>query len=447
MVYNGNEWNEGGSGWQWGEELELIEAGYNGYAKRRWTNWRYWLRGANIFVVFWILTLGALAAVLVPVTLRMMAERARSSAPMAQAAMHAAPEAFSEPVLARALAGGIEVRTDPRVELMSILFRLAGNPEYGQGRVESYARDVERRFGLLRGHEAVLYARALRNTQGISFEAPMSLAFHLESAPALQEAASLTEPLPPTLDPRWTPDSAARFHSLAEGFAAQARFAHFLNEHRRLYDTAVVRLAELLRKEAHLAWFDDFFGPQTGNSFTVVPACLIGEASYGALVRRADGDSLYCVLGVRATDDEGMPVFDRDVVPLIIHEFAHSYVGPLVEAQAEELRPAGEKLLDQGRELLRRQGYDTWHATVNETLVRAAVVRYLLSYGDLYAARKAVEKDRAVGFPWTNEVAGLLEQYEGSRDAHPTFESFMPRVAEFLNHLAETAEPDALPTA
>jgi hypothetical protein len=31
----------------------------------------------------------------------------------------------------------IEVRVDPRVELLSIVFRLAGNPEYSQGRVAS----------------------------------------------------------------------------------------------------------------------------------------------------------------------------------------------------------------------------------------------------------------------------------------------------------------------
>jgi hypothetical protein len=35
------------------------------------------------------------------------------------------------------------VRVDPRVELVSVIFQLAGNPEYHQGRVPEYTRDVD----------------------------------------------------------------------------------------------------------------------------------------------------------------------------------------------------------------------------------------------------------------------------------------------------------------
>ena len=40
------------------------------------------------------------------------------------------------------LALGVVV--EPRVELMSIIFRLAGNREYNLGRVDSYTNDVEK---------------------------------------------------------------------------------------------------------------------------------------------------------------------------------------------------------------------------------------------------------------------------------------------------------------
>ncbi len=41
----------------------------------------------------------------------------------------------------------LDVRVDPRVELFSVIFRLAGNPEYNQGKVASYVTDVEKHFG------------------------------------------------------------------------------------------------------------------------------------------------------------------------------------------------------------------------------------------------------------------------------------------------------------
>ena len=52
-------------------------------------------------------------------------------------------------------AEGPEIRVDPRIELLSIIFRLAGNPEYSRGEVRSYVEDVEAHFGPFREHAVV----------------------------------------------------------------------------------------------------------------------------------------------------------------------------------------------------------------------------------------------------------------------------------------------------
>ena len=41
----------------------------------------------------------------------------------------------------------VTVSVDPRVELISIIFRLAGNPEYNRGQFISYIAAVEKQFG------------------------------------------------------------------------------------------------------------------------------------------------------------------------------------------------------------------------------------------------------------------------------------------------------------
>ncbi len=71
------------------------------------------------------------------------------------------------------------ITVDPRVELMSIVFRLAGNPEYQKGRVESYVNDVETHFDAWREHKIVKMARSLRKSSGVSYDAVMSYAIHL----------------------------------------------------------------------------------------------------------------------------------------------------------------------------------------------------------------------------------------------------------------------------
>ena len=72
---------------------------------------------------------------------------------------------------------------DSRVELMSILFRLAGNQEYRQCRAAAYGQAIEKYFAPYRDHDAVQAARSL----GIGFDAPMKLAVYLRDADSLDE--------------------------------------------------------------------------------------------------------------------------------------------------------------------------------------------------------------------------------------------------------------------
>ena len=68
----------------------------------------------------------------------------------------------------------IEAAVDPRVELMSIIFRLAGNPEYNMPNSQSpYADDVAAHFGPFRDHPVVKLARKLRQEHGVSYDAVM----------------------------------------------------------------------------------------------------------------------------------------------------------------------------------------------------------------------------------------------------------------------------------
>ncbi len=66
----------------------------------------------------------------------------------------------------------IDVSVDPRVELISIIFRLAGNSEYNQCRVPSYDRDVEQHFGPYKDHPVVQIAAELKRRRGVSVDAP-----------------------------------------------------------------------------------------------------------------------------------------------------------------------------------------------------------------------------------------------------------------------------------
>ena len=53
---------------------------------------------------------------------------------------------------------GFEIKVDPRVEFMSIVFHLAGNPEYRGSRVPAYQQAIDTHFRDYRGHELIQLA-------------------------------------------------------------------------------------------------------------------------------------------------------------------------------------------------------------------------------------------------------------------------------------------------
>ena len=136
----------------------------------------------------------------------------------------------------------LRVVVDSRVELMCVIFRLAGNPEYNTPGVKSYADDVEKQFGKFRDHPAVKLARKLSQTRKICYNAPMSLAVHLTDTTNLQLRVPL-RPWPGGLDGRWTASDVNHFVKAARQFVKDTSFQTFIEQHGPLYQITAARIS------------------------------------------------------------------------------------------------------------------------------------------------------------------------------------------------------------
>ena len=336
----------------------------------------------------------------------------------------------------------LRARVDGRVELMSILFRLAGNPEYNQLRARSpYSSRVDAHFTKFRDHEAVRSARALRRTRGVSYDAVMSLAVHLRDAGTLAERVPFDTP-PERLDKRWRTDEARAFLVAARSFAKQSDFAGFLDREKQFHARAANRLQEKIDERDYLAWFDLYFGAgngaRRGANTTVLIGLLNGGGNYGVGVRYPDGrEEITPVLGIYQFDEQGLPLPGNDFVPLLVHEVCHSYVNPLVDRHAQRLQAAGAAIYPTVADRMRRQAYTTWKIMLYESLVRASVVRFMLAHDGRQAATRQAADDARRGFSWTADLARLLGEYEADRKRYRTLDAFMPRVAEFFDTTAK----------
>ncbi len=342
----------------------------------------------------------------------------------------------------RAAPRAIEVSVDPRVELMSTIFRLAGNPEYRMCRLPEYEQDFDDHFAAFEDHPVVAMARDLVREHGVSFDAPMSLAVHLTDARTLDLRVPL-DPRPRDLDSRWEPDDVREFLARARDFAAATDFHDFLERHADLSQSAVAEAQAVLSQRLDLGWFGEFFGGEPRGEFRLVIGLLNGPCNYGPRFESAGESEIYCIHGASKESPEGVPMLDPAAIPTIVHEFCHSYANAVADNHAGELRAPASALFSRVEEEMRRSAYGSWETMMRESLVRASVIRYLLAHEGELAAAQQIRDDRNTGFLWAGPLADLLGEYERERETYPTLESFAPRIIAFFESHAEAGGPEA----
>ena len=306
---------------------------------------------------------------------------------------------------------------DRRVELLSIVFRLAGRPEYSDIYFKAYIDRIERHFGAYKDHELIRFARTLP----LGYDAPMLLAVHLNDR--LELIADAPD------DARWDRESVEKFLPLLRQFAAESDFDRFFAENADFYAVAAERFQPVY-EALNPDWFRRFYGQGPNETFRILLAMGNGGQSYGVQQEAPDGTRNVYSISAAGSDREGLPTYPVGrLVPLMIHEFNHSFVNRLIDENRSKLEGAGEKLFAVVGGTMKNQAYTEWETMMSEALVRAAVIQYAKHNGgarQLLNQMIAEEQDR--GFFWIGELVNELDNYDRGRETYPTLESYMPRI-------------------
>jgi hypothetical protein len=319
-------------------------------------------------------------------------------------------------------------RVDPGVELMSVVWRLAGKPEYSRTDFKLYTDRIENHFGAHKDHALVEFARSLTAEHGISHDAIASMGVHLDIGRNLRRDVTAT-----SLESRWKNVDKDKFTTLLKQFAADTRFDEFYDANAELYTEASGRF-ETVSDALDLKWYADFFGTEPREKFVIVNGLGNGGANYATRVEYSDGrKEIHAVMGAWTVDETGMIVFSPDdYLPTLIHEFNHSFVNDLNAGHREKFEDCGERLFAVYGEVMRRQAYSSWELMLNEALVRAVVIMYMKDHGATPEQLAAMVRNesRNHGFQWTGAILAELDEYAAARDQYPTLDDFMPRLAE-----------------
>jgi hypothetical protein len=329
------------------------------------------------------------------------------------------------------------IGVDSRVELMAIIFKLAGNPEYNRNNFEQYNADIERHFGPHRDHEAVALARRLREQHSTGYSRVMNIAIRVTDPPELRER------VPFDSGAGWPAPAAEmrRFVEAARRFAAESRADAFFAAHRVLYDSARARLRRPVERQAPFEWVARFFGVPPDRDLAVVSLLANSETMFAACVHPRGGRlECHSILAHVRTDSAGFPLYDDGFVETLVHELSHTYANPQGNAHRSELERSGSRIHAAVADAMVMHSQPHWMGMLNESLVDAAVARYLRAHTGEERHRAYLTGMRAGSWFWLEELSNLFGEYEADRQTYPTFASFMPRVVAYFDSL-----PDRLP--
>jgi hypothetical protein len=148
---------------------------------------------------------------------------------------------------------------------------------------------------------------------------------------------------------------------------------------------------------------------------------------------------LYSILGVWETDTIGNPIFNTDeYLPILLHEFNHSFVNDIVEKYRADLEKSGKIIYDLLKDEMINIGYNNWKTMFDESIVRACVIKYLKDKNfDKKQIQKEINTQLNSGFVWIESLVEALEQYDNRRNEYADFDSFMPELVNYFDKISQ----------
>jgi hypothetical protein len=337
----------------------------------------------------------------------------------------------------------IEVRVDPRVELFTLVARLAEYDEYNMPSSRSaYSARAEKYFAPHRNHAAVKMARKLRYDVGIGFDAVTTLAVHVKDAKMLEELVPFS-PLPKRVSARWTPATARAFVASLRSFVKDTNFDRFMKSERAYFAQVVGPLSRLINDNGVASKIYDFYGFRPVKPPVAIVGLLCGGGNYGVSVEYGAGVfEMLPILGASGFDSKGVPSFSESELPLVIHEFSHAFVNHLVDDYMVELSPRMRKYFPKLLQSFKAGAYGAEDAILYETFVRICVQYLMDSHFSKEVANQNLIEDRQRGFLWVGDIVPELHRYSENRARYKKLVHFFPELVK--KFVQVTQYPDAL---
>jgi len=284
--------------------------------------------------------------------------------------------------------------TDERVELMALIFRLAGDYEYNI-RFTDYHRALDSTFWKYIGHDAVQYTRKMI----ISSHDVCAYALHIK-----KDFSGFEDDLSNLVgadDDSWTLETALEFWPLVLDFYHETNFHAFYQSKIPFY----VAQSAIYRDDPRVAaldtsWFKSiarFYGVSTDYQYIVCPSLIYANLSaWGS-------DGTYYAFVSSCLDT----MRDYYLDAWIAHEYIHSF-----SDEASLIWYLENSFFRELCEASRTSDYGTGFDSASEHMVRAYSILYYRHQGDFDTADYLLLQDYLQAFSDIEGFVELVEEFE-----------------------------------
>lgn len=338
--------------------------------------------------------------------------------------------------VAMSATAAIKVEVSETVELMGILAHTADYSAYNANLAGEYSKDINAWFAPYKQHKAVVLSQDIREKYGIGYERVSNMAIHLDIEKGkLKLIGERSE-----LNNGWENVDLDDFVDKLNQFYKDTRFHEFFEQHQAFYEEGIKSYETDVMPYFHPEWYARFYGTEATEQFRIIIGFAHGDTNNGVSRQlQEQSREVFSIMGYVINPNTGKPRWDAAI---LIHEFNHSFVNPLLDNAANSalIEKVGQKLFQWSQPEMQNQAYNEWSIVINESIVRAAVFIYMKDNGLINKGTLnfLFYETWRRGFRWTPELIEALQTYANNRDKYPTLNDYYPEIARCLEQYVIT---------
>lgn len=335
----------------------------------------------------------------------------------------------------------------------------------GEAGVIDYFHQVDSTFAPYSNHPIMAFVADSLVKQGFGYHVPVAMALRLK----LQNGKlHYNTDLEPDFNHYYrgiTPQHEKKLIALLEDFYKKAHFHSFFKKNQPLYNACKQTMQKQLVDKIDLDWYKSFFGPINNISFHIYLGLLNGPGNYAIPQKTKDGSEIKnAFMGCADRNATGDIYYgEAYTLPVIIHEFNHSFCNPLNEEFWDDIKDKMIAFYNQNASFYAQQAYGDPLTVANEMFVEACVMRYLATHPvqftresiqkikKIYQMQNASDEEIVAGYYETQinirevykkffmirDIMKALEEREANMVSYPTMRDFMPKYLEAINAYQE----------